>query len=67
VDTSAGKTQARGVLAAGRYQAIDGLERILGQHTVMAQTFDLEQPAIGRKADLAQLGRLCRRLPLPKS
>ena len=55
VDARIGKTQARGALAARRHRAVDGLEGILGQYAVMAQTFDFEQPAIGRKADLAQL------------
>jgi len=55
-------------LAARRHRAVDGLEGILGQYAVMAQTFDFEQPAIGRKADLAQLRQVgAGALPMPKS
>ena len=37
-----------------RNRTIDGLERILRQHAIVAEVLDLEQAAIGRKADLAQ-------------
>jgi hypothetical protein len=62
-----GKAQARGALAPGRHWAIDGSESILAEDAVVAQALDLDQSAVGRKADLAQLGRLCKRLPILKS
>ena len=58
VDARIGKAQARGPLAAFSGRTVDGLECIFGEDAVVAQAFDLEQPAIGRKADLAQLGQV---------
>jgi len=53
-----GKAQAGGALAACRDWTVDGLEGVFGEHAIVAQTFDFEEPAIGRKADLAQLGQI---------
>ena len=36
------------------------LEAILGEDAVVTKALDFEQAAVGRKADLAQLGRLIR-------
>ena len=67
-----GEAQARSALLARRDRAVDALEGILGKHAVVAQTFDFEKPAIGRKADLAQPGQIVqpprkRGVPMPKS
>jgi hypothetical protein len=40
-------------LAVGSDRAVDGLEGIFGQHAVVAEALDLEELAIGRKADFA--------------
>jgi hypothetical protein len=37
---------------AHRNRAVDGLEGILGQHAVVAQTFDFEEPVDCGLADL---------------
>ncbi len=50
-----GRAQAGGALAIGRDRIIDGPECIFGEHAVVAQALNLDEPAIGRKADLAQL------------
>jgi hypothetical protein len=47
-------------LAAGGDRAVDGLEGVLREHAVVAQALHVEQPAIGRKADRAQLGQIVR-------
>jgi hypothetical protein len=52
VDARIGKAQARSSLAPGRHRTIDGVQ------VIVAQTFDLEQPSIGRKADRAQFGEV---------
>ena len=50
-----GKAQAGGALAIGRDRIIDGAECIFGEHAVVAEALELDKPAIGGKADLAQL------------
>ena len=62
VDARIGEAQARGALAARRDRAVDGLEGVFGEHAVVAQTLDFEQPSIGRKADLAQLRQIVQTL-----
>jgi len=51
-----GKPQARSPLAASGDRAIEGLEHILAEDAIVAHAFDLDESAIGRKADRAQLG-----------
>ena len=53
-----GEAEAGGVLAAMADGAIDGLEGGFGEHAVVAETLDVEQAAIGGKADLAQSGQV---------
>ena len=50
-----GKAQTGGALPPCRYRAVDGMERIFGQHAIMAQALDFQQSAVGRKAYFAQL------------
>jgi hypothetical protein len=45
-----------------RDRAVDGLEGILGKHTIVAEAFDLEETAVGRKADGAQFGEIAQAL-----
>src|SRR5215813_2528723 len=37
---------------------VDSLERVFGQHAVVTETLDFEQPSIGGKADFAQLRQI---------
>src|SRR3984893_16607776 len=62
LDAPIGEAQAPGALAARRDRAVDGLEGIFGEHAVVAQTLDVEQPSIGHKADLAQLRQIVQAL-----
>jgi hypothetical protein len=57
-----GKAQAAGALAPLRDRAVDGLEGIPGKHTVVAEAFDLEEAAVGRKSDRAQRGEIAQAL-----
>jgi hypothetical protein len=50
------KMQPRGSLQAGGDRPVDGLEGVFAEDAVVAQAFGLNEPAIGRKADLAQFG-----------
>jgi len=58
VDARIGKTQARGPLAACRHWAVDGLKGIFRQDAIMADVLDIEQAAVGRKTDFAQLRQI---------
>jgi hypothetical protein len=40
------------------------LESLLGEEAVMADLFDLEQTAVGLKADLLQRGQVAQLLPI---
>src|SRR5262252_4140766 len=53
-----GEAQPRGPLAASRNRTVDGLESILAEDAIVAQALNFEEPAIGSKADLAQLGEV---------
>src|SRR6516165_4212899 len=53
-----GKAQAGGTLVPGAHRFIDRLEGILAEDAVVAQAFDIEQAAVGRKADCTQLGQV---------
>jgi hypothetical protein len=66
-EAGVGEAQARGALAPCRDRIGDGLEGVLGEYAVVAEAFDLDEAALGRKADGAQRGRLHRGLPTPKS
>ncbi len=55
VDARIGKAQARGPLAAGRDRAVDALKGIFRQDAIMTDMLDIEQAAVGRKTDFAQL------------
>src|SRR6516225_7815639 len=57
-----GKAQARSPLATGGARPVDGLESIFAEDAVMAHALDLDEPAIGRKTDLAQLGEIVQAL-----
>ena len=57
VDARIGKAQARGPLARDR--AVDALKGIFRQDAIMTDVLDIEQAAVGRKTDFAQLRR-CR-------
>src|SRR6266852_4031293 len=58
VDARIGKTQTRSTLAACRHRAVDGLKGIFGQDAIMANVLDIEQAAVGRKTDFAQLRQI---------
>src|SRR6266849_4093881 len=66
VHTLISKAQPRGPLAAGGNRTIDGLEGIFAEDAIVAHAFDLKEPAIGRKADLAQLGEIVQALADPE-
>src|ERR1700692_2134393 len=53
-----GKAQARSALLARCNRAVDALEGILGQHAVVAQTFDFEEP--GRSSTWGNENSACR-------
>ncbi len=53
-----GKAQAGGSLTIDRDGAVDVLEAVLGENTIVADALDLEEAAVGGKADLAQLGQV---------
>ncbi len=55
VDLGIGEAQAGSALAIATDRAFDRLEGGLGEHAVVAETFELEQASIGGEADLAQL------------
>jgi len=63
------KRRPEAPLPAGSRRAADKPGRwSFAEDAVVAQAFDLDEPAIGGKADLAPAwGGLCRRLPTPKS
>src|SRR6266576_2546935 len=58
VDARIGKAQARGPLAAGRDRAVDALKSIFRQDAIMTDMLDIEQAAVGRKTDFAQLRQM---------
>ena len=58
VDARIGKAQARGPLAAGRDRAVDALKGIFRQDAIMTDMLDIEQAAVGRKTDFAQLRQI---------
>jgi hypothetical protein len=66
MDALVGKTQPRGSLPAGGNRTVDGLEGVFAEDAVVAQAFDFEEPAIGGKADLAQLGEVVEALANPE-
>ncbi len=66
VHTLIGKAQPRGPLTACGNRAVDGLEGILPEDAIVAHAFDLKEPAIGRKADLTQLGKIVQALADPE-
>ena len=53
-----GEAQAGGTLATCDDRAIDCLEGILAEDAIVAEALDLDKPAVGGKADLAQLGQI---------
>ena len=57
-----GKAQAGGALAPGGDRAVDGLQGVFAEHAVVAQPLDVQEPAIGRKADRAQLRQIVQAL-----
>ena len=60
MDARIGEAQTGGALAIDRDGIVDVLEAILGEDAVVTKALDFEQAVVGRKADLAQLGRLIR-------
>lgn len=66
MDAQVGKTQPRGSLPAGGDRPVDGLEDVLAEGAVVARAFDLDELAIGRKPDLAQLGEVVEALADPE-
>jgi hypothetical protein len=48
-----GKAQPQASLAADGYRAINCLEGIFAEDAVVAHAFDLDEPALGCKADVA--------------
>ena len=61
------KTQSAGALTLNGSRALQGFESLRADPAVAAGFFDLEHAAVGRKADLAQLGQVAQRRPTPKS
>src|SRR5258706_5992187 len=53
-----GKRQAGGAWAPGGHRAIDGSESIFAEDAIVAEALELDQWAVGRKADLAQLWKV---------
>ena len=64
-DARVSKTRPRGSLPAAGNRTTDGLEGVLTGDTVAAQTFNLEELAIGHKVNLAQLGKVMKTLANP--
>jgi hypothetical protein len=58
VDARVGKAQARGPLAAFRDRAVNSLKGIFRQDEIMTDVLDIEQAAVGRKTDFAQLRQI---------
>jgi hypothetical protein len=61
MDAGIGKAQSGGALAGMPDRAIDLLKGLLCEHAVVADTLDLEQPAICAEADFRNFGKLCSR------
>jgi hypothetical protein len=45
-------------LTSGGHRAVDSLEGVFGENTIMIDTLGLEQATVGRKADLAQFRKI---------
>ena len=58
MDAQVGKTQPRGPLPAGGDRPVDWPASVLAEDAVVAHALHLDEPAIGGKADLAQLGEV---------
>ena len=58
------KTQSAGALALdGSSRALQGFECVRADPAVVAGFLELEHAAVGRKADLAQLGQVAQKAP----
>ena len=66
MDALVSKAQTGGTLTTGGDRLVDGLEGVLSEDAVVAQAFGFEEPAIGGKADLAQLGEIVETLADPE-
>ena len=67
MDAGVGKAQPGGALAGMLDRAVDPLKRVLGEDAVVTEALDVEEPAVCAEPDSANLGKLCSRLPMPKS
>ena len=61
------KAQSAGALALNASRALQHFECLRADSAVVAGFLDLEHAAVGRKADLAQLGKIAQKPPTPKS
>jgi hypothetical protein len=52
------KAQTGRALVAGGHRLLDGAQRLFAEDAVVAHALGLEQPAIGRKSDCAQLRQI---------
>src|SRR4029077_21275061 len=59
--TRVAKTQSAGALALKGSRALQGVEGLRADPAVVAGFLDLEHAAVGRKADLAQLGQVAQK------
>jgi len=66
VNRRIGEAQRRGPLAVHFDGAVDLAKRRFGQHAIMRHPLDLQQPAVGGKADLAQLRQIVQPLTHPE-
>src|SRR4029453_5680660 len=57
------KTQSAGALPLNASWALQGFECLRADSAVVAGFLDLEHAAVGRKADLAQLGQIAQKAP----
>ena len=60
------KAQSAGALALNASRALQGFECLRADSAVVAGFLDLEHAAVGREADLAQLGQIAQKSPHPE-
>jgi hypothetical protein len=67
LDTRVEEAQAGDALPVHRHRSGHPRHRVFADRAVVADALDAEQASVGREADLRNAGRLCSRLPIPKS
>jgi len=62
-----GKTQRTGPLTIDHHRFVELTKHVFAHRAIVAEGLDVQQTPIGLKAAARNAGRLCSRLPMPKS